>query len=86
MTAETLVELSGIKNQPNFHTFDYALPMNNDGSYPYDGKAISVYWDKRIFSEAVSYHELALMALDNNPPEHAKNQLKEIAAQTAENP
>ena len=45
MTAKDLVRVSGIESQKGFRTFDYAIPMNEDGSYPHDGNAISVYYE-----------------------------------------
>ena len=62
MTAKDLVRVSGIESQKGFRTFDYAIPMNEDGSYPHDGNAISVYYEKT--SEIVSYKQLAKMALE----------------------
>lgn len=57
MTIEELVNASGIKDTPGFETFDYAVPMNRDGTYPHDGRCISVY-RKGLFPELVTYDQL----------------------------
>ena len=62
MTTETLVKLSKIEKEEGFRTFDYAIPMNSDGSYPYEGNAIAVYYDTCF--EIVSHKELAMKALN----------------------
>lgn len=83
MTVSDLVKASGIENQSDFSTFDYAIPINEDGSYPYDGNAISVYKKGRYFAEIVPYSELAKMALKNNPKKNQIKDLEEIAELTS---
>lgn len=63
ITIEKLVELSGIKNQPNFDAFDYTVPIDRHGNYPHGGNAISVYYNG-IVPEIVSYRKLTIMALN----------------------
>ena len=62
MTAKTLVELSEIKKEEGFREFDYVVPMNGDGSYPHNGRAIAVYYDTCF--AIVSHKELAMKALN----------------------
>ena len=62
MTGETLVNLSEIEKEEGFREFDYAIPMNRDGSYPHNGNAIAVYYDTCF--EIVSYRELAMKAIN----------------------
>jgi ABC-type uncharacterized transport system YnjBCD substrate-binding protein len=64
LTNSDILELSGIKENPSFQTFDWALPMNKDFSYPFNGLAIAVYWKKQLFPEIVSYAKLAKMAIE----------------------
>ena len=62
MTTETLVKLSEIEKEEGFRTFDYAIPINSDGSYPHNGNAIAVYYDTCF--ALVSHKELAMKALN----------------------
>ncbi len=62
MTGQELVDNSGIKNTSDFETFDFAVPINADGSYPHDGLAIAVYRKGRCQCEIVSYATLIEMA------------------------
>lgn len=62
MTTKTLVKLSKIEKEEGFFEFDYAVPENGDGSYPYEGKAIAAYYDTCF--EIVSHKELAMKALN----------------------
>ncbi len=64
MTTEKLVELSKIEKEEGFREFDYAIPMNSDGSYPHNGNAIAVYYDTCF--ALVSYKELAMKALSRH--------------------
>ena len=65
MTVKELIKLSKIEESQGFQTFDYAVPMNRDGSYPHNGRAIAVYYMGMIFPELVTYAKLAHMAMDN---------------------
>ena len=62
MTTETLVKLSEIEKEEGFREFDYAIPINSDGSYPHNGNAIAVYYDTCF--ALVSHKELAMKALN----------------------
>lgn len=63
VTVGDLVDLSGITGSPGFRTLDYAVPINKDGTYPYDGNAISVYRESGIQFEIIPYYRLARMAI-----------------------
>jgi hypothetical protein len=58
ITVKELVELSGIKQDKGFKEWDGAVPLDQKGRYPFDGRAISVYYDG-IFPRIVSYKELS---------------------------
>lgn len=85
MTVKELIELSGIKEEEGFETFDYAIPENRDGSYPHDGNAISVYRKEEhgIGFEIMTYTTLAKMALNRidwlNPRNTNTHSLLEVA-------
>ena len=64
LTNGDILELSGIQEDPKFQTFDWAIPMNKDFTYPFNGLAIAVYWKKQLFPEIVSYAKLAKMAIE----------------------
>ena len=82
LTNSDILELSGIKENPSFQTFDWAIPMNKDFTYPFNGLAIAVYWKKQIFPEIVSYVRLAQMALEKvereNPNKLLLDQLGKV--------
>ena len=82
LTNSDILELSGIKENPSFQTFDWALPMNKDFSYPFNGLAISVYWKKQLLPEIVSYTRLAKMAIEKvakeNPNEVLLGHLEKV--------
>ena len=65
MRIDDLIDLRGVKEKSDFRTFDFAVPMNrgehNFGTYPCNGRAISVYYTDRV--EILSYEDLAHMAV-----------------------
>ena len=64
MTVGELVKIAGLESNPEIEWFDYAVPMNPDGTYPFDGRAISVM-SRRVGFELVPYRSLAQMAHEN---------------------
>lgn len=65
MTKEELVTASGIEEAPEFREWDTALPMNRiKGTYPFGGKAISVYFSAETFPRIYSLVKLAKMAVE----------------------
>jgi len=63
MNLQRLIVLSQISK--DLKEFDTAIPMNSNGSYPFNGRAITCYFkDGRV--ELVEYKTLAKMALDTD--------------------
>jgi hypothetical protein len=78
MTAKDLVELSGITEDENFSEFDYAVPINENGTYPYNGRAITVYWKGDKGVEIIPHSSLAAMAIKRQQGELEEMKTKEI--------
>ena len=82
MTVEKLVELSGLKTLEEYSTFDYAVPIRRDGTYPFEGRAIAVYFKRRAFPEIWPYSRLAAMAIvRGNDDEELREVVKEVVAE-----
>lgn len=76
MTTETLFQLSGIAEQENYQTMDFAIPIRENGTYPHNGNAVAVYWRDRLIPEIVPYWRLAQLAIKRKP--HLAGELSDL--------
>ena len=77
MTVGELVEMAKLGESPDIEWFDYAVPINADGTYPFNGRAVSIM-SKRVGFEIVPYRVLAEMALEQAKGKNARWRLESL--------